>query len=218
MSEITSMTRAAEDLLFSSFLASSEMPLGESKTTRRRRRKTKRDGDGDDAKKRRLTDAQLKFLEMSFQDERKLDAGRKVHLAGELGLDPKQVAVWFQNRRARHRNKQVEEAYAKLKTAHDAVVVEKCHLENEVFKLKEKLSKAEEEIKKLSSLGISTEGGAPGSSNSGADGSSPSSSFSAFSEQPLMGEFGVEEVDLMYMHEFNSYNNMMEWANFYGVV
>lgn len=65
-------------------------------------------------------------------DERKLEAGRKAHLAAKLGLDAKQVAVWFQNRRARHKSKQVKEAYVELKLAHDAVVLEKCHLENEV--------------------------------------------------------------------------------------
>ncbi|URE40410.1 transcription regulatory region sequence-specific DNA binding [Musa troglodytarum] len=125
-----------EKMLFSSSLASelcSQMPqasVGETRT--RRRRKAKGDGAGGDAKKKRLRGEQLKFLEMSFQDERKLESGRKVHLATELGLDPKQVAVWFQNRRARHKNKQVEEAYAKLKMAHDAVVFEKCHLEKEV--------------------------------------------------------------------------------------
>lgn len=70
---------------------------------------------------------------MSFKKERKLETGRKVSLATELGLDPKQVAVWFQNRRARHKSKQLEEEYMKLKSAHDSVVVEKCHLENEVL-------------------------------------------------------------------------------------
>lgn len=111
---------------------------GEGKV-RRRRRKTKgsvssdgtADG-GDGMKKRRLTDAQVRFLEMNFGKERKLESGRKVHLAAELGLDPKQVAVWFQNRRARWKNKQLEEEYSKLKSGHDAILVEKCHLENEV--------------------------------------------------------------------------------------
>lgn len=100
--------------------------------TRRRRRKPKVDGAGGEARKRRLTDAQVEFLEMSFGKERKLESGRKLHLAGELGLEPKQVAVWFQNRRARHKNKQLEGEYLKLKSSHDAIVVEKCHLENEV--------------------------------------------------------------------------------------
>lgn len=84
-------------------------------------------------KKRRLSEEQVKFLEMSFKDERKLESGRKLHLATKIGLDPKQVAVWFQNRRARHKSKQVEEAFVKLKMAHELAVIEKCHLENEVL-------------------------------------------------------------------------------------
>ena len=103
--------------------------VGDTRTRRRRLRRRKVKGD---AKKRRLSDEQVRFLEMSFRDERKLASGRKAHIAAELGLDGKQVAVWFQNRRARHKNKQLEEAYLKLKLEHEAVVVEKCHLENEV--------------------------------------------------------------------------------------
>ena len=102
---------------------------------RRRRKRTKGEGAEGDAKKRRLSDEQVRFLETSFGEEKKLEFERKVHLATELGLDPKQVAVWFQNRRARHKSKQVEEAYLKLKSIHDATVVEKCHLETEVHDL-----------------------------------------------------------------------------------
>ncbi|KAG6493531.1 hypothetical protein ZIOFF_048523 [Zingiber officinale] len=182
---------------------------------RRRRPRRKRSSENDEAKKRRLSDVQVKFLEMSFQKERKLESGRKVHLAAELGLDPKQVAVWFQNRRARHKNKQVEEAYAELKSAHDAVVLQKCLLESQVLNLREQLFEAKEEKRKLS-LGIN--GGASGLSNvtaAGGGSSSPSSSFS------VVGELGLEggEGDFVYAHQqehdFNKY--MMEWANFYGV-
>ncbi|RWW04130.1 hypothetical protein GW17_00032661 [Ensete ventricosum] len=196
------------------FFRANSSSVGETRT-RRRRRKANGDGAGGEAKKTRLSDEQLKFLEMSFQDERKLESGRKVHLATELGLDPKQVAVWFQNRRARHKNKQVEEAYAKLKMAHDAVVFEKCHLENEVSKLKEKLLEAEEEIRKLS---LGTGGAGASGSNAERGGSSPSSSLSTVSHHPLVGEFGVEgEADLMNIQEYNFNSYMMEWANFYGV-
>jgi homeobox-leucine zipper protein len=84
-------------------------------------------------KKRRLNDDQVKFLEISFKKDRKLETGRKISLAAELRLEPKQVAVWFQNRRARHKSRQLEDEYMKLKSAHDSVIVEKCHLENEVL-------------------------------------------------------------------------------------
>ncbi|PKA58188.1 Homeobox-leucine zipper protein HOX14 [Apostasia shenzhenica] len=85
-----------------------------------------------EGKKRRLSDEQVKFLEINFGKERKLESGRKVHLATEIGLDPKQVAVWFQNRRARWKSKQLEEEYVRLRSSHDSVLLEKCRLENEV--------------------------------------------------------------------------------------
>ncbi|KAG1367031.1 homeobox-leucine zipper protein HOX12 [Cocos nucifera] len=195
-----------------SFGAYSQKIEGETRT-RRRRRKTKVDGAGGEAKKRRLSDQQVKFLEMSFVEERKLESGRKVHLAGELGLDPKQVAVWFQNRRARYKNKHLEEEYLKLKSAHDAIVVQKCHLENEVLKLKEKLTEAELSIRKLSGAFNGASGG-----SGGEGGGSPTSSFSTVTYHPLVGDFGVHgEADLMYMPEYNFNNYMMEWGNLYGM-
>ncbi|XP_010943164.1 homeobox-leucine zipper protein HOX12 [Elaeis guineensis] len=196
----------------------SQRTEGETRT-RRRRRKPKANGAEGEARKRRLTDAQVEFLEMSFGKERKLESGRKVHLAGEIGLDPKQVAVWFQNRRARHKNKQLEEEYLKLKSAHDAIVVEKCHLENEVLKLKEKLSKAEESIRKLSeTVNGACGGGGGGSGGGGESGGSPTSSFSTVTYHPLVGEFGVDgEVDFMYIPEYY-FSNYMDWGNPYGIL
>ena len=96
---------------------------------RRRRRKVKL---GEEAKKRRLSEDQVKFLETNFGRERKLESGRKVKLAAELGLEPKQVAVWFQNRRARWKSKQIEEEYVRLKFMHDSLLLDKCSLEAEV--------------------------------------------------------------------------------------
>lgn len=69
---------------------------------------------------------------MSFRKERKLETPRKVQLAAKLGLDTKQVAVWFQNRRARFKSKLIEEEFNKLRAAHDSVVVHNFHLETEV--------------------------------------------------------------------------------------
>ena len=114
------------------------LPGGEQKKARQRRRRKPRpaadggEGGDEQAKKRRLSDEQARFLELSFRKERKLETPRKVQLAAELGLDAKQVAVWFQNRRARHKSKLMEEEFSKLRAAHDAVVLQNCHLETEV--------------------------------------------------------------------------------------
>jgi len=72
-------------------------------------------------KKRRLSVDQVKALEKNFEVENKLEPERKVKLAQELGLQPRQVAVWFQNRRARWKTKQLERDYGVLKASFDAL-------------------------------------------------------------------------------------------------
>ncbi|AEC07305.1 Homeobox-leucine zipper protein ATHB-6 [Arabidopsis thaliana] len=72
-------------------------------------------------KKRRLSINQVKALEKNFELENKLEPERKVKLAQELGLQPRQVAVWFQNRRARWKTKQLEKDYGVLKTQYDSL-------------------------------------------------------------------------------------------------
>ncbi|XP_028776564.1 homeobox-leucine zipper protein ATHB-6 isoform X2 [Neltuma alba] len=74
-------------------------------------------------KKRRLTVDQVKALEKNFEVENKLEPERKVKLAQELGLQPRQVAVWFQNRRARWKTKQLERDYGVLKANYDALKI-----------------------------------------------------------------------------------------------
>ncbi|PWA38921.1 Helix-turn-helix motif-containing protein [Artemisia annua] len=87
-------------------------------------------------KKKRLSSEQLEALENSFQEEIKLDPDRKMKLAHELGLQPRQVAVWFQNRRARWKAKQLERLYDTLKQEFDAVFREKQKLQDEVLALR----------------------------------------------------------------------------------
>ncbi|KAL2323152.1 hypothetical protein Fmac_027531 [Flemingia macrophylla] len=91
---------------------------------------------GSQEKKKRLTSDQLDSLESSFQKEIKLDPDRKMKLSKELGLQPRQIAVWFQNRRARWKNKQLEHLYDSLKQEFDVISKEKQKLEEEVMKLK----------------------------------------------------------------------------------
>jgi hypothetical protein len=74
-------------------------------------------------KKRRLSVEQVKALEKNFEVENKLEPERKVKLAQELGLQPRQVAVWFQNRRARWKTKQLERDYGVLKASYDSLKV-----------------------------------------------------------------------------------------------
>jgi homeobox-leucine zipper protein len=76
---------------------------------------------GGGEKKRRLSAEQVRALERSFEVENKLEPERKARLARDLGLQPRQVAVWFQNRRARWRTKQLERDYAALRHSYDAL-------------------------------------------------------------------------------------------------
>ncbi|KAG2262474.1 hypothetical protein Bca52824_069553 [Brassica carinata] len=87
-------------------------------------------------KKKRLTSGQIASLERSFQEEIKLDSDRKLKLSRELGLQPRQIAVWFQNRRARWKAKQLEQLYDSLRQEYDVVSREKQMLHEEVRKLR----------------------------------------------------------------------------------
>ncbi|XP_059648873.1 homeobox-leucine zipper protein ATHB-13-like [Cornus florida] len=70
---------------------------------------------------RRLNMEQVKTLEKNFELGNKLEPERKLQLARALGLQPRQVAIWFQNRRARWKTKQLERDYQVLKRQFDAI-------------------------------------------------------------------------------------------------
>ncbi|XP_020258712.1 homeobox-leucine zipper protein HOX27-like [Asparagus officinalis] len=58
------------------------------------------DENGNSRKKPRLSKEQSAFLEESFKEHNTLNPKQKVALAKQLNLRPRQVEVWFQNRRA----------------------------------------------------------------------------------------------------------------------
>lgn len=68
---------------------------------------------------KRFTDEQVKLLESMFKIGTKIEPREKLKLARDLGLQPRQVAIWFQNKRARWKSKQLEHEYRILQSKFD---------------------------------------------------------------------------------------------------
>lgn len=99
------------------------------------------DGSQMGEKKRRLNMEQVKTLEKNFELGNKLEPERKMQLARALGLQPRQIAIWFQNRRARWKTKQLEKDYDTLKRQFDALKVENDLLQTHNQKLQAEVYK-----------------------------------------------------------------------------
>ncbi|KAE8683576.1 Homeobox-leucine zipper protein HAT14 [Hibiscus syriacus] len=80
----------------------------EGETERGSSRASDDDDNGSTRKKLRLSKEQSAFLEESFKEHNSLNPKQKLALAKQLNLRPRQVEVWFQNRRARTKLKQTE--------------------------------------------------------------------------------------------------------------
>lgn len=93
------------------------------------------DGSQMGEKKRRLNMEQVKTLEKNFELGNKLEPERKMQLARALGLQPRQIAIWFQNRRARWKTKQLEKDYDTLKRQFDTLKAENDLLQTHNQKL-----------------------------------------------------------------------------------
>lgn len=102
-------------------------------------------------RKSRLCMEQVKALEKHFEMDNKLQPERKLMIAEEVGLEPRQVAIWFQNRRARWKTKQLEREYGKLRASYDALKHDYGSLEQEKLALLSQLKdlKAKIEAKAL---------------------------------------------------------------------
>ncbi|KAE8681089.1 Homeobox-leucine zipper protein HAT5 [Hibiscus syriacus] len=94
--------------------------------------------------KKRLNQEQVKLLERSFSASKKLEPELKLQLANKLDVPPRQVAIWYQNKRARWKTQSLELDYSTLQVKLDNALSEKRRLEKDVKYLQEELRKAQE--------------------------------------------------------------------------
>ncbi|KAI5068185.1 hypothetical protein GOP47_0017107 [Adiantum capillus-veneris] len=87
-------------------------------------------------KKLRLSKEQSALLEESFKEHSTLNPKQKNALAKQLSLRPRQVEVWFQNRRARTKLKQTEIDCELLKRCCESLTEENRRLQKEVQELR----------------------------------------------------------------------------------
>ncbi|CAA0816006.1 Homeobox-leucine zipper protein ATHB-52 [Striga hermonthica] len=102
--------------------------------------------------KKRLSQDQVRLLEASFDAGRKLEPERKFQLARELGVPPRQIAVWYQNKRARWRSQSLELDHSTLQARLESVLADKERLEREVEGLRVELRRAHETMFGLGQL------------------------------------------------------------------
>ncbi|XVF18778.1 hypothetical protein REPUB_Repub11eG0052700 [Reevesia pubescens] len=94
--------------------------------------------------KKRLNLDQVRLLEKSFNGNKKLEPELKLYLANQLGVPPRQVAIWYQNKRARWKTQSLELDYNTLQVKLENALSEKRRLEKDVKYLQEELRKSQE--------------------------------------------------------------------------
>ncbi|GLJ27379.1 hypothetical protein SUGI_0537410 [Cryptomeria japonica] len=118
---IISMKREREDGVTEEELGGSRVSDEEGNSTR---------------KKLRLSKEQSALLEESFKQNSTLNPMQKQDLANQLNLRPRQVEVWFQNRRARTKLKQTEVDCEFLKKCYESLTEENRRLQKELAEMR----------------------------------------------------------------------------------
>lgn len=98
--------------------------------------------------KRRFSDEQIKSLDTIFELDTKLEPRKKLQVARELGLQPRQVAIWFQNKRARWKSKQLERDYNILQANYNTLASQFDNLKKEKQSLVLQLKRLQDMMEK----------------------------------------------------------------------
>lgn len=83
----------------------------------------------------------MRLLESNFNFNNKLDPEHKSRLALELGVPPRQVSIWYQNKRARDKIQGLEVDYKSLQLQLESVLADNSRLKEEVERLRVELTK-----------------------------------------------------------------------------
>ncbi|PWA66288.1 HD-ZIP protein [Artemisia annua] len=114
-----------------------DVPVNDNEGERASSRGLSDDEDGENCRKKlRLSKDQSAVLEESFKEHNTLNPKQKLALAKKLGLRPRQVEVWFQNRRARTKLKQTEVDCEFLKRCCENLTDENRRLQKELQELR----------------------------------------------------------------------------------
>ncbi|KAI3774971.1 hypothetical protein L1987_49537 [Smallanthus sonchifolius] len=95
---------------------------------------------------KRLTEDQVRLLKSNFDSSKKLEPERKQQLSRLLGIPPRQIAIWYQNKRARLKNQSLEHDYSRLQLQLESTLVETRHLQKEVEQLRGELNKVQAQL------------------------------------------------------------------------
>lgn len=145
-------------------------------------------------RKKRLGRDQLTLLEASFNANQKLKAEHKTELASQLGVPPRQVAIWYQNRRARHKNDVMEHDYKNIQLELGDVLAENIRLERQVSMLKHELNQVQQMILLGPTSSSATLLSVSGSSDEQANSGSPANMICNWGDAGNDDIFPVEEL------------------------
>ncbi|KAI3727807.1 hypothetical protein L6452_16427 [Arctium lappa] len=113
--------------------------------------------------RKRFTDKQISFLEYMFETQSRPELRMKHQVASKLGLHPRQVAIWFQNKRARSKSRQIEQEYNTLKHDYETLASKSESLKkenqallNQLEMLRDVADRHQENTRRLDSTGNSS--------------------------------------------------------------